>query len=172
MCGLDVPNLVTVVAQGIGPLSTRRIYALSVHLEAAIEWLLSARHVGGDDWKREGSAPAPIVFDTGQVIFGWLAACREVGRGVHFRAAMDAADWLISVQDQAGAWMRGQHRNTVKVIDTRVAWALLDLTGATSHAVSRSALAFATFCSSRPSACSDTLCTRSVLVRLGRPHCP
>jgi uncharacterized protein YyaL (SSP411 family) len=73
------------------------------------------------------------VFDTGQVIFGWLAAWRETNAPVYLQAATDAADWLAVVQDESGAWVRHQHLGMVKVIDTRVAWALLELAQVTSR---------------------------------------
>jgi uncharacterized protein YyaL (SSP411 family) len=69
----------------------------------------------------------PVVFDTGQVIFGWLATWRQTGGSAYSEAARRAADWLGRVQDASGAWRQFQHLNTVKVIDTRVAWALVEL---------------------------------------------
>lgn len=77
--------------------------------------------------KRNARNAAPIVFDTGQVIFGWIAAWKETNRSDYLDAAIKAADWLVSVQDASGAWTQSQHLGTVKVIDTRVAWALLML---------------------------------------------
>ncbi len=92
------------------------------------DYLLAVRTPEGGvgHWKRQdGQLGPPIVFDTGQVIFGWLAAWRETGRAIYLQAAMDAADWLLDVQDENGAWVRYQYLGTVKVFDTRVAWALL-----------------------------------------------
>jgi hypothetical protein len=69
----------------------------------------------------------PIVFDTGQVIFGWLAAFEATRDERYLRAAMRAGNWLISAQHPSGAWRDYQHLDVEKVIDTRVAWALLKL---------------------------------------------
>ncbi len=80
-------------------------------------------------WERRGDPP--VVFDTGQVIFGWLAAYRLSGERRYLEAAQRAADWLVSIQDESGAWLRHQHLNTPKTIDTRVAWALLELSAQT-----------------------------------------
>ncbi len=77
-------------------------------------------------WKVKKGA-IPIVFDTGQVMFGWLAAYRHNHDECYLRAATRAGDWLCSIQDQTGAWKSNQHLNVNKVIDTRVAWALLEL---------------------------------------------
>jgi uncharacterized protein YyaL (SSP411 family) len=103
---------------------------------AMADYLLSARTPEGgvSHWKRrDGQHGTPIVFDTGQVIFGWLAAWRETNNPVYLQAAVDAGDWLVSVQSESGAWVRHQHSGTVKVIDTRVAWALLELAQVTSR---------------------------------------
>jgi uncharacterized protein YyaL (SSP411 family) len=69
----------------------------------------------------------PIVFDTGQVIFGWLAAFDASDDERYLQAAVRAGDWLVSIQDPSGSWKDHQHLGVEKVIDTRVAWALLEL---------------------------------------------
>ncbi|NIV29347.1 MAG: hypothetical protein GWN58_07510 [Anaerolineae bacterium] len=92
------------------------------------DYLLKARTPEGGvgHWKRQdGERPTPVVFDTGQVIFGWLASWHETGNNTHLQAAVSAADWLVAVQAGSGAWLDYQYLDTVKVIDTRVAWALL-----------------------------------------------
>jgi uncharacterized protein YyaL (SSP411 family) len=69
----------------------------------------------------------PIVFDTGQVIFGWLACWRVFGDKQYLDASIKAGDWLIGLQSPSGCWKKNQHLGVVKVIDSRVAWALLEL---------------------------------------------
>lgn len=71
--------------------------------------------------------PYPIVFDTGQVMFGWVAAYEASNNPVYLEVATRAGDWLASVQDSSGAWLQFQHLGVEKVIDTRVAWAMLRL---------------------------------------------
>jgi hypothetical protein len=75
-------------------------------------------------WKYKA---VPIVFDTGQVMFGWLAAYDHTKNPVYLDQAQRAGDWLISIQDASGAWIKNQHLGVTKVIDTRVAWVLLEL---------------------------------------------
>jgi hypothetical protein len=69
----------------------------------------------------------PLVFDTGQVLFGWLAAYGATGNASYLEAATRAGNWLTTIQDSSGAWKTGQYQGVVKTIDTRVAWALLEL---------------------------------------------
>jgi uncharacterized protein YyaL (SSP411 family) len=105
------------------------------HLRAlALElagYLLRARTPEGGvgHWSTAASVVQadPIVFDTGQVIFGWLAAWHASGDSRYLDAALQAADWLVSVQDASGAWRQNQHLETTKAIDARVAWALLEV---------------------------------------------
>jgi hypothetical protein len=81
---------------------------------------------GVSHWNAKGN-PAPIVFDTGQVIFGWLACWRNFGDKQYLDVAIKAGDWLTEIQSSSGCWKKNQHLGTVKVIDSRVAWALLEL---------------------------------------------
>jgi hypothetical protein len=74
--------------------------------------------------------PSPAVFNTGQVIFGWLAAFKESGRQGYLDAALRAGDYLVSVQAEDGSWDNGDSRFALKGATTynvRVAWALIEL---------------------------------------------
>ena len=101
------------------------------------EYLLEKSTLDGGvvHWKTGLNAP-PIVFDTGQVMFGWLAAYRASQDECFLQAAARSGDWLTAIQDPTGCWKTNQHLNVVKVIDTRVAWVLLELyqiTGNETH---------------------------------------
>lgn len=77
-----------------------------------------------------GMAPTPAVFNTGQVIFGWVRAARETGDARYTGAAERAGTFLVEHQDPDGVWRRGlsQHANaTSQTYNTRVAWALVEL---------------------------------------------
>ncbi len=98
--------------------------------------LKNATPEGGVIHWQAGSKSTPIVFDTGQVMFGWLAAYEATNDEHYLQAAVRAGDWLASVQDTAGSWKQFQHLGVEKVIDTRVSWALLRLhhhSGVDSH---------------------------------------
>lgn len=78
--------------------------------------------------------PAPAVFNTGQVLFGWLAAAREAERegeredAARFRdSTARAARWLVEHQDEDGAWRRSLSASAtspVQAYNVRAAWGL------------------------------------------------
>jgi hypothetical protein len=73
------------------------------------------------------AAGTPVVFDTGQVLFGWLAAFRETGDERYRQAAVRAADWLVDAMDEDGVWRQnGESRAEPVVYNARTAWALVE----------------------------------------------
>ena len=92
----------------------------------AADWLISVQNP-------EGSISNPkfgnegIVFDTGQVLFGFVSAYRRCGSQRYLDAAIRAGDWLADIADADGLWTRNEHFNTAHVYNTRTAWALLSL---------------------------------------------
>jgi len=71
----------------------------------------------------------PTIFNTGQVLFGWLAAWEQSGEAQFRDSVVRAADWLVAAQDQDGAWRRfaspfAAHR--LNTYNTRVAFALAE----------------------------------------------
>ncbi|MET4570822.1 hypothetical protein [Rhodanobacter soli] len=71
----------------------------------------------------------PTIFNTGQVLFGWLCAWQQT-RDARFRdSALRAADWLVAAQDPDGAWRRFASpfaAHAVNTYNTRVAFALAE----------------------------------------------
>lgn len=68
------------------------------------------------------------IFDTGQVIFGWVRAYEEAGKEGFVLSIEKAADWLCDGQDKDGAWRKypSEHvKNPLNVYNTRTAWALI-----------------------------------------------
>jgi len=100
-----------------------RLFALSL-ADGLLDLMTPEGGVGHFEPSRSSK---PIVFDTGQVIFGWLAAFVAGGNRRHIDAAVRAGRWLVGEQHSSGAWVAHQHRARIKVIDTRVAWALVEL---------------------------------------------
>ena len=68
---------------------------------------------------------APTVFDTGQVIFGLLAAHRHFGDECFLKSAAEAGRWLCTVQESDGAWRAGAYGGRAHTYYATVAWALL-----------------------------------------------
>ena len=118
--GYTIPTLLN--AAVVLDRSELRALALSL-----ADYLLNSTTPEGGVAHWASSRSYPIVFDTGQVMFGWLAAFDTSGDERYLRAAVRAGDWLVSVQHPSGSWKDYQHLGVEKVIDTRVAWALLEL---------------------------------------------
>jgi hypothetical protein len=74
-----------------------------------------------------GTEVGPAVFNTGQVLFGWVSAHAATHHDRYVRAVMDAADWLVKIQDEDGAWRKHLSMLTtspVQTYNTRTAWGL------------------------------------------------
>lgn len=70
---------------------------------------------------------SPAVFNTGQVLFAWLAANQESEDERYLECAAQAAQWLVESQDEDGAWRRGASQFAAPgghVYNARAAWAL------------------------------------------------
>jgi uncharacterized protein YyaL (SSP411 family) len=100
------------------------------------DWEIDIQHpTGGVLAGALGDSDQPTIFNTGQVIFGWVRAFEEEQDERYRQAAVRAADWLIEVMDDDGCWrqfgspMTGKQINTY---NTRSAWSLarvFDITG-------------------------------------------
>jgi hypothetical protein len=76
-----------------------------------------------------GEPVSPAVFNTGQVLLGWLAAFEETGQGIFADAARRAACYLVAMLDPDGHWRRGNSclvRADTTLYNTRTAWALAE----------------------------------------------
>lgn len=76
-----------------------------------------------------GGLPMPAIFNTGQVLFGWVAAYEETGDAMFLTAATRAADFLVREQDDDGAWRCESScaRPGVHTYDARASWGLLEV---------------------------------------------
>lgn len=75
---------------------------------------------------------APAIFNTGQVLFGWLRAYRETADEKYLSCARRAGEYLVSQQDDDGAWRKNLSLLTSSSMpfysyNTRTAWGLLVL---------------------------------------------
>lgn len=97
--GYIVPTLLDVACA-----SRNRLYAK--HAINMADWLLTLQD--SDGWLPGGVHGAgvrkPSVFNTGQIIKGFLSAHEHSGRSEFLEAARMGAEWLCRVQDRDGAW--------------------------------------------------------------------
>lgn len=92
------------------------------------DWEIDIQHPSGGVLAGAlGDSDQPTIFNTGQVIFGWVRAFEEENDERYRQAAVRAADWMIDVMDDDGCWrkfgspMTGKQINTY---NTRSAWSL------------------------------------------------
>lgn len=89
-----------------------------------------------------GMTPTPAIFNTGQVIFGWLRAAQETGDQRFLDAASRAGRFLVEHQDEDGTWRRGLSQYAKagpQTYNTRVAWSLAELAHMTGDSTFRAA---------------------------------
>jgi rhamnogalacturonyl hydrolase YesR len=72
--------------------------------------------------------PTPAVFNTGQVMLGWVRAFEETGNPAYQVALERAAGFLVDNQAPDGGWRKGNSRyaeSKTTTYNARVGWALL-----------------------------------------------
>lgn len=70
---------------------------------------------------------APVVFDTGQVLFGFVSAWDQTGELRYRDAARRAAEWLLAAMDDDGVWRSANDSGGPgRVYNARAAWAVLE----------------------------------------------
>jgi len=99
-----------------------------------IAWLESIQFEDGSfqGGNVDARPKAPVVFNTGQILFGLAAGVGAFG-DAHREPMRRAADWLLAAQEADGAWRKARSPFTTpgpKAYETHVAWALLE-----AHAV-------------------------------------
>jgi hypothetical protein len=70
---------------------------------------------------------APIVFNTGQNILGFIRTYLETKENKYLNFALNAGDFLVSSIDKNGVWDKNLHRGLKHTINSRTSWALLEL---------------------------------------------
>ncbi len=69
----------------------------------------------------------PCVFNTGQVILGWVRAYKKSQNANYLNAACRAGNWLIKIQDDDGAWRKDVYGGNPHAYNSRTAWGLGEL---------------------------------------------
>lgn len=69
---------------------------------------------------------SPRIFNTSQVVLGWISLYEETSSEKYLLAAKKASDWLVTHQDSDGKWTNNTCMGP-KSYHIRVAWVLLSL---------------------------------------------
>lgn len=98
-------------------------------------------------------APTPAVFNTGMVLLGWSALIRRTGEQCYKAAARRAADWLVSIQEPNGTWIKGHSQFATAgttLYNVKAAWGLCEAGFALGEEqYIRAAVRNAEYCASR-----------------------
>ncbi|MBU6366623.1 MAG: hypothetical protein KJT01_10480 [Gemmatimonadetes bacterium] len=73
--------------------------------------------------------PTPAVFNTGMVLLGWAALIHRTGEERFKAAARRAGDWLVSIQEPDGTWVRGHSHFAAPgstLYNVKAAWGLCE----------------------------------------------
>lgn len=89
-------------------------------------WLLSVQNADGS-FSNPRFGQQGLVFDTGQDLFGLLAAFEQSQEECFLTAARRAGDWLVGVADGERRWTKNDYLGVPHVYNTRTAWALCKL---------------------------------------------
>ncbi|MFI5234416.1 MAG: hypothetical protein ACHQXA_01785 [Gemmatimonadales bacterium] len=75
-----------------------------------------------------GEGRRPAVFNTGQVLLGWLCAAQETGCGSYLIAARRAAEYLFAARSADGLWHKDSPfaLASATLYNARTAWALAE----------------------------------------------
>jgi predicted SAM-dependent methyltransferase len=98
----------------------------AVRAERMADWEISLQHADGGIGEPVGVfGQQPRVFNTSQVILGFLAAHSATGAARFLEAAARAAAWIAERQEADGRWSRNTYRGP-RAYKSRVAWSLLE----------------------------------------------
>ncbi|MBK8703112.1 MAG: hypothetical protein IPN33_05510 [Saprospiraceae bacterium] len=90
------------------------------------DWLLGLQHPSGAFPGGVGEKGAPLVFDTGMILFGLERSWRETGEERYLEAARRAAHWLLEVRDEQGVWSSHAYQpGFIPAYYSYVVWAVI-----------------------------------------------
>ena len=101
--------------------------AIDAALKAADFLLSIQKESGGWQGGRVSENRPEIVFNTGQVIRGMIAAYRQTGNKSYLDSASRAGKWLAAVQHPEGFWKKHALMESPRVYDTFVDAPLIEL---------------------------------------------
>lgn len=120
--GYIIPTLLDYAKFSLEPEYRHRALEMA-DWELAIQLDCGAIQAGAIDAPQK----APTIFNTGQVLFGWVSAFQETGDERYRNAAIRAANWLVEVQDSGGSWTKYASPFATYKVNTynvRTAWGI------------------------------------------------
>ncbi len=100
----------------------------SEYLKRAVEmgdWEIDIQLSSGAVSGGVGINKSPIVFNTGQVLLGWVDLYQETKSERFIKAAVKASNWLLEIQDSDGKWSKFVYNDIPHSYHTMVAWSIL-----------------------------------------------
>ncbi|MBN2487380.1 MAG: hypothetical protein JXB34_15500 [Bacteroidales bacterium] len=97
------------------------------------DWEISIQLSSGAVRGGVGINEYPIVFNTGQVMLGWVALYKKTQAKKYLDAAVKASEWLVSNMDDDGKWSKNTFNNIPHAYNVRVTWALLKVAALTGN---------------------------------------
>ncbi|MFM9951068.1 MAG: hypothetical protein ACKV1O_24245 [Saprospiraceae bacterium] len=105
---------------------SRQDESLKILAISCADWLLQLQQADGAFPGGVGVEDAPIVFDTGQILFGLTRTFAETGDPKYLQAAGKAVNWLLSLWERDGCWKQHAYVPGYEPsYYTRVVWAVL-----------------------------------------------
>jgi hypothetical protein len=83
--------------------------------------------------RKQSTEDKIVVFDMGQDLLGMTQAYQVTGKKTYLTSAKKAADFLISIQEPDGSWLKHTYGNTTHTYHTRVAWGILKVYALTNE---------------------------------------
>lgn len=93
---------------------------------ACADWLCTIQNADGSFPGGVGINGEPVVFDTGQILFGLTRAFQETQHAKYKIALTKAVEWLLEILESDGSWRQFAYvTGYVPAYYTRVVWAVL-----------------------------------------------
>jgi hypothetical protein len=99
------------------------------------DWEISIQFSSGAVRGGVGINEYPIVFNTGQVMLGWVALYKKTKIDKYLQAAIKAADWLVGNMDEDGKWSKNTFNKIPHAYNVRVTWAMLEVAKLTNNSL-------------------------------------
>jgi len=94
------------------------------------DWLLSLQYkegaFPGDHGESGINKGRPVVFNTGQIIFGLVSLYKYFNNEKYILSAEKACKWLCRIIEKDGGWKKSTYKGSPRAYHSRVAWAMLE----------------------------------------------